>query len=476
MDTVQVDPRIGKSRFGVVADAFLDQEGLPFSSVLPAQDIEQAFARRDAMFGLSDIYSTPVVLWTFMAQALRDGKGASCAAAVADIAQYKHHKGEPVPSGDTGDYCRARAKLDIGALRSLARQAADAMEKAAPQAWLWHGMHAKLVDGFTFTMLDTPNNQRAFPQSKGQRAGVGLPIARACAVLSLATAAIVDLAVGPCKGKRTGETALLRRLYGAFRPGDLAIVDRYFCSYMNMAEFRLRDVHVCARLHQKRLSDFRRGKRLGKDDHLVTWTRPARPEWMSPREYARIPPTMMLRELRFTISTPGCRSRTITVVTTLLDPVLYPKDEIAQLFGFRWNVELDIRHVKQTLHLDHVSCKSPAMVQRHLWVTLLAYNLIRKVIAAAAVLHDKHPRQLGFTLACQEILTSWMILAVDPGRDLVGHWNFVLKRIAANEVANRPGRVEPRVLKRRRHHYPLMRRPRQQLRDELLPTHPTSEP
>lgn len=171
--------------------------------------------------------------------------------------------------------------------------------------------------------------------------------------------------------------------------------------------------------------------------------------------------------MQFTISSPGCRCASLTVVTTLTDPQLYPAEEIAGLFGCRWNVELDIRHIKQTLHLDHVACKSPAMVRRHLWVTLLAFNLIRKVIATAAELHHQLPRQLGFTLACQEILASWMLVSSGACRDLTGHWAGLLARLAANRVADRPGRIEPRVLKRRRHHYPLMQQPRRQLRAKL---------
>ena len=157
----------------------------------------------------------------------------------------------------------------------------------------------------------------------------------------------------------------------------------------------------------------------------------------------------------------------ITVITTLIDPVAYPMEYIAALYGYRWNAELDIRDIKQTLGLDHVRCKSPDMVSRELWVTLLAYNLIRKLIATAATLHGKQPRQLGFTLACQTVLSSWMLLATGLCRDAQQLWRLALERIAANEVANRPGRIEPRVIKRSRDHYPLMHDPRHELRRRL---------
>lgn len=453
--------------FAIVAAPFLQQPGLPFADVLTAQAVERAFADHNALFGQDDIFSTPVVLWAFLAQVLRDGKGAACAAAVADIATYMQQTGSPVPSGDTGDYCRARSKLDLTALRNLVSETARQLQDNADASWLWHGLHAKLIDGFTFTMPDTMENQHEFPQQKTQEPGIGFPIARACAVLSLATAAIHDLNIGPYEGKETGETALLRGMLEVFDKDDIAVFDRYYCSFMMLAILRLRETHFCTRLHQRRPHDFRQGKRLGQDDHLVTWTRPAKPSWMSDAWYQRIPETMTLREVRFQVTVPGRRTEALTVVTSLIDPVAYPREDIAELYGYRWNAELDIRDIKQTLNLDHLRCKSPDMIRRELWVTLLAYNLIRKSIATAAAIHDKQPRQLGFTLACQTILSSWMLLATGACRNERQLWRLALKRIAANEVANRPGRIEPRVLKRRRHRYPLMRKPRQELREKL---------
>lgn len=385
----------GKNPFAVMADSFLQDPGLPFASVLNAETIQRVFQEEDALFGQEDMFSTQLVLWAFLAQTLRDGKGVACAAAVADIATYLLQTGQQPPSGDTGDYCRARAKLKLTALQRLVREASGQLEDQAADAWLWKGLHAKLVDGFTFTMPDTPENQAVFPQPHVQRPGLGFPLARACVVLSLATAGVCDLAVGPYEGKQTGETALLRQLLGTFRPNDVVVFDRYFCSYMMLALLCQQGVHVCVRLHHCRRSDFRQGRRLGPGDHLITWTRPQRPTWMTPEQYAQIPETLTLREVQFHLAIPGCRVETLTVVTTLTDPKMYSRQDIAALYGFRWNAELDIRSIKQTLHLDRVRCKTPAMVRRELWVTLLAYNLIRKVIATAAAVHQKQPRQLA---------------------------------------------------------------------------------
>ncbi len=368
MNTVATPRRRNKNGFDAVAEPFLQGDGLAFSDVLNAEWIQRIFREEKALFGQDDIFSTQIVLWAFLAQTLRDGKGAACAAAVADIATYMLQTGQRPPSGDTGDYCRARAKLGLPALRRLVGESARQLERDADECWLWNGLHAKLVDGFTFTMPDTPENQEAFPQLHAQSPGVGFPIARACTVVSLATACVLDVAVGPYQGKQTGENALLREMRDAFDEGDVAVFDRYYCSFMMLAMLSLGGVQACARLHQRRPIDFRRGRRLGQDDHLITWTRPAKPAWMSDEDYQRIPDTLTLRELRFEVIVPGRRSETITVVTTLTDAEAFTKEDIAELYGFRWNVELDIRAIKQTLGLDHVRCKTQEMVLRELWV------------------------------------------------------------------------------------------------------------
>jgi putative transposase len=459
----------GSSSFRKIVATFLGSGALPFAHILSADRIEQVFAKHDGLFGGYGIYSAAMMVWSFLGQVLRDGKEASCQAAVARVVVYCEHERIAPPTADTGDYCRARAKLSEAALHELGCEAAAEAEAAAKADWLWKDKHAKLIDGFTFTMPDTPKNQAEYPQQKSQKPGVGLPIARVVTILSLATACAMDAALGPYAGKQTGEPALLRQLFGRLGVGDIAVADRYYCSFMMIALLLAQGVHVCARKHQGRHSDFRRGRRLGKYDHLIVWTRPARPEWMDEATYQTIPETLKLREIRFSVIEPGRRTRSIDVITTLTDAEEYTREDIAQLYGFRWNAELDIRSIKSNLNLGHVRCKSPEMVRRELWATLLGYNLIRTTAAAAALLHDKQPRQISFTATCQYVLASWMSLSCGliPVTQLRGHCLAMLRQIAACEVANRPGRLEPRVLKRRRHGYKLMQRPRATLRAEL---------
>ena len=469
MRSVPGSSGIGRGDFQRVVTSFLSQPGLPFASVLSAERIEQIFKRHGNLFGRGQVYTTVVMVWSFLGQVLRDGKESSCQAAVARIAAWNIQQGELPPGSDTGDYCRARGKLSETALHELTSGIAEDMEQQADPAWLWKGHHAKLVDGFTFTMPDTPENQAQYPSPGHQKKGVGFPIVRAVAILSLATACVSDLALRPYSGKQTGETALLRKLLASFQPADVVVADRYYCSFMMVALLLGRGVQTCARMHQKRHVDFRRGRRLGKYDHIIVWTRPQRPKWMNQATYDSIPETLELRELRFTIEQPGRRSHSMTIATTLTDATLYTKEDIAELYGFRWNSELDLRSIKQSLNLAHVRCKSPEMVRKELWTTLLAYNLIRTTAAAAALSHGKQPRQISFTGTCQYVLSSWMLLSgnVLPASEVAIHCRLLLKLISECEVANRPGRIEPRVLKRRRHGYPLMQQPRSILRAKL---------
>ena len=457
----------GSGEFRKIVDSFLLQPDLPFASVLSADRIERIFRKHGNLFGVGRIYSTAVVLWSFLSQVLRDGKEASCQSAVAHIVAYQQRQGQPAPTSDTGNYCRARDKISEAALRDLTIEVAAEVQFQADPKWLWKGRHAKLIDGFTFTMPDTPANQAEYPQQTSQKPGIGFPIARAVAIISLATACTMDLAIGPYSGKETGESALLRSMLGTMGPGDIAVMDRYYCSFMMIALLLAQGTHTCARKHQLRHSDFRRGKRPGKYDHIIQWVRPRRPEWMDEETYAKIPERLQLREIRYNVVEPGRRTKCIDVITTLVDANEYTKEDIAELYGFRWNSELDIRSIKVSLNLGHVRCKSPEMVRREVWTTILAYNLIRTTGASAALIHDKQPRQISFTGTCQYVLASWMQLSLGTINNLGDYCFTMLSQIANCEVANRPGRLEPRLVKMRPKQYKLLQKPRNELKERL---------
>lgn len=459
MYNVSFDDHVGKGSFAKISQTFLDDPSLLFSRALSQETIELVFRKYDGLFG-GTFYNTVFVLWTFLLQTLSDDKSRSCSTAVGRIASFCFALGHRMPDSNSGNYCKARAKLSIDALHELVGLVAKNTENMTPDLWLWKNQHhAKLIDGFTATMPDTSKSQNKYPQHKKQVEGCGFPIMRVCVVLSLATAMVLDAAFAKYQGKQTGESALLRQMFDAFDSDDIAVFDRYCCSYLMLALFEQRGVHVCTRVSASRSVDFRKGKRLGKYDRLVTWTRPRRPEWMSEDVYETIPKTMQLRMIKYSLLCKGRRCKTITVVTTLADPQKYPKEEIAELYGHRWNVELDIRQIKQTLNMDHFRCKSPEMIERELWVTLLAYNLVRKVMCEAANFGSVLPRRLSFTRICAHLLDLRLWL-MDNSNALPE----LLRYFASLLVPSRPDRFEPRVLKRRRHHYPLMNIPRKKLK------------
>ena len=239
-------PVRGSITFQQIADAFLARHGLPFADVLTSEQVERAFARNNGLFGQHGVYSTAIVLWAFLSQLLRDGKEASCQSAVARITSHCLHEGIDPPTHDTGDYCKARAKLSETALHELGTEVAEELQQRADESWLWKSRHAKLIDGFTFTMPDTPKNLAEFPHPRTQKKGVGLPIARAVVILSLATACVMEAVIGPYKGKETGETALLRSMLSSLHAGDIAVFDRCYCSFLMIALLQLQGTDVCA--------------------------------------------------------------------------------------------------------------------------------------------------------------------------------------------------------------------------------------
>ncbi len=376
--------------------------------------------------------------------------------------------GRKPPSDNTGDYCRARAKIPEAVIRRLVLDTAARLEEQVLPKWLWFGHHVKLVDGTTSTAADTPANQHEWPQQSSQAAGLGFPLLRIVVLLSLATAMVCGMAEGPHKGKETGETALFRELLGQLNPGDVLLGDRYYCSYFQIALLQEMGVNFVTRLHQCRTADFRRGRSLGKHDHVVTWSRPTRPEWMDQETYDRMPESLTLRELNVQVQEAGFRVESFVVVTTLVDARKYPRDDIADLYRKRWMAELDIRAIKESMGLDILRCKSPEMVRKELWAGLLTYNLIRHTIAQAALQHGVSPRQLSFTAALQKLAAAWCVLPLVEPCLVESLGKAYMQHVAANQVGDRPDRIEPRAVKRRPKPHDLLMKPRAEARAALL--------
>jgi putative transposase len=447
---------------------FLNDYGLPFADVLPATAVEQAFAEEEVDFGdtTEAVFTPPVMLWGFLSQVLEKDK--SCRAAVQRVMAMRVASGQEPCSLDTGAYCRARAKLPASVLKRLARETGRNLEAQVPEDWLWCGKQVQIVDGTTFTMPDTEDNQKRFPQPSSQGTGTGFPILRMVVLMSLATAGLLDMAFGPYQGKETGETALLRQLLADVPPGTILLADRYYCSYWLVAMAQALGIDVVFRMHQLRDFDFRRGQRLGADDHVVRWNRPQRPKWMDQATYEGMPLTLTVRELRANIGKPGCRTDEIVIATTLTEATTHAKEAIVDLYHERWHVEPDIFAIKQSLGMDHLRCKSSFMIEKELWVHLLGYNLVRKTACQAAQLGDVHPRGVSFT-ATKQLLNAARVQMTQAGpTERIAQALLLLQELSKAQVGNRPGRCEPRVVKRRPKQYKHLREPRATARAKLL--------
>ena len=447
---------------------FLNDDGLPFANVLPAEQVERACQLENVQFGNTSrsVYNPALTLWAFLSQVLDRDK--SCRAAAFRVLVLVLCLDRNPCSTDTGEYCRARAKLTAPLLRRLTYEVGDQLEEAVPEDWLWKGRHVYLADGTTATLPDTAANQAAYPQPGTQKPGLGFPMIRMVVLLSLATAALCGMAFGPYEGKETGETALLRQFIHRLRRGSVLLADRFYCSYFMVALLREQGVDVVFRLHQCRDSDFSRGRCFGPDDHLVVWERPECPEWMDAETYARMPGTLTIREVRKQVGTPGSRVEELVVMTTLVDPEEYSAEEVTDLFHERWHVELDIRSIKVVPGMETLRCKTPAMVEKELWATFLGYNLVRKVSCQAALLAALTPRQISFTGSLQVVRAGWESMTYGRAscRRVLG--GALLVALGKEEVGNRPDRCEPRAVKKRPKKQALLMVPRAEARAALL--------
>ena len=457
-------------RFRLILVSFLQRPDLPFADALSEDAIKKAFDDEDAGFAEDEeaVYTPAITLWAFLSQVLFKDEQRSCVAAVARVIVLLVALERGPCSSNTGAYCRARGKLSETVLRRLAVDLADGCERQLDEAQLWHGRHVQLVDGTTVSMPDTPENQEAYPQPHTQREGLGFPVARVVVVLSLATGMLTDMAMGPYTGKKTGETALLRQRLERFRPGDILLGDRYFCSYFMITLLMELDVDFVTRVHQLRTVNFRRGRRLGKGDHVIAWERPPRPTWMDPQTYDRMPASIEVREVYVRVDVPGFRTESFVVVTTLTNAAAYPKGDIAELYHHRWLAELDIRAIKITMGMDILRCKTPEMVRKEMWTCLLAYNLIRQTMLQSAQKVGVSPRALSFTAAVQSIAANWLVIVLSDDALAALLIDAASVSLAEHVVGNRPGRIEPRAVKRRPKPHDLLTKPRAQARAEMI--------
>jgi hypothetical protein len=425
---------------------FLQDGDLPFTNILTEGVIERALSTLTGW--LDRVFSPLVTLWVFLGQVLRADH--SCRAAVARLIAHRLARGQRPCSAETGAYCQARRRLPETFFAGVACSVGRGLDEQADRRWLWKGRRVYLFDGTTVTMPDTPANQAAYPQVYNQKPGLGF-----------------------CQyaGKGQGEVSLLRRLWDVLRPGDVLLGDRLLANWATLVLLQQRGVEVVGRLNTAhRRADFRRGRRLGADDHLVRWAKPTSIRSLDREAYHALPAFITVRETRIRVRQPGFRTRSIVVVTTLLDPRKATKDDLAALYRARWHNELDLRSLKSAMQMRELRCKTPELVRKEVWAHILAYNLIRTVMAQAAARHGVGPRTISFTGAMQTLEAFQPLLERGAAQDAAGRlrlYHDLLDAIATHRVGDRPDRYEPRVKKRRRNHYGWLTEPRAEMKRKM---------
>jgi hypothetical protein len=427
---------------------FLQDSGLPFTTVLTDDVIAHAMATLGNW--LDRVFPPLVTLWVFLGQVLSADH--SCRAAVARLNAHRAARGLKPSSSHTGAYGQARKRLPEAFFSEAALRTGRALDAGADEGWRWKGRRVYVSDGSSVTMPDTPANQAAYPQPVAQKPGPGFPLARIGAAFSLACGAVVGLGICRYAGQGQSDTGVLRTPLDVFRPGDVVLGDRLMCAWTEMVMLKLRGIDCVCRFTSHRKTDFRRGRRLGVGDHVVEWPKPPKPRTIDREASAALPASLTVRECRVRVGRPGFRTRVLVVATTLLDAGAYAAGDLAQLYRARWNAELDLRSLKQTLQMDVLRCKTPELVRKEIWAHVLAYNLIRAVVAQAAARHAVEPRSISFKGAAQPVEAFQPVLALRGQHAAAARrelYEQLLDAIAGHRVGDRPGRYEPRRRKRK---------------------------
>jgi putative transposase len=449
------------SIFSSLTNEFRNSNSLFFDSQLSEKSINDACRELGQTFR-DRTFSPAITVWMFIGQVLSSDQ--SCRDAIARLNVWRVARGKKPAATETTSYVEARQRLPEQLLLKLARTSGDDCSSHMRSNWQWKDRVVKTVDGSTVTMPDTMDNQREYPQSKSQKPGVGFPIMRIVVIFSLAVGAVLEIAVGKYSGKQVGETSLLRTLLSKILPGEILLADCYYATYWLLATAWQNDFDIVCKSHHRRKIDFRRGIKLGSLDQIVGYPKPRnRPYWMTVEEYEAYPEFIFVRHLRFQVPQPGFRTRTIVIATTMLNSVAYTVADIASLYRQRWQIEIDIRSLKTHMRMEHLRCKSPAMVRKEIYCHLLAYNLVRRAIVKSAKVFDKLPRQLSFKGAVQA-MNAFLHALSARGPNMEEQYQCLLLTISEQTIGDRPDRIEPRRVKRRPKPYKLLNEPRDQAR------------
>ena len=399
--------------------------------------------------------------WCFLWQTLQPHT--SCRAVVRKVQAQLEHQRLQVDE-NTSAYCQARSRLPAHLLTGAFHQSARAAEQRSALIRLFGNRPVKVVDACTFQLPDTPANRKAYPYPAGQKRGCGFPVLKTLAIFSLASGAFLHFATGTW---RTSEGSLLWRLMTTVQPGDIWLGDRVFGAFVFLASLPARQADALFRLHHARKLDLRNATKLGRNDWLVTFHKfpYLRAPYLSARDWMALPDSIQVRVIHAHIPIKGFRTRDLWLVSTLLDPLAYPAEELIALYFRRWEIELSFRDIKTTMGMEALSCRSPAMILKELIVFLIAHNCIRAVMAEAAHTHDVPRQRISFK-GTVDTLRSFLpeLLNAHSLRGFQRLHRRLLQILAFDLLPLRPNRSEPRAVKHRPKPYPLLTKPRRQFK------------
>ncbi len=437
------------------------QLGECFGKFIPNQYLRPA---ESGALSRQRFFSRENTFWAFFSQVL-DADG-GCQEVVRKLQAFAAMKSKPLPSSSTAAYCQARKKLDLPSLGAILQHTSERLQ-AKPGTDRLNGRRVVVVDGTGVSMPDTAENQHVWPQQSSQKPGCGFPQASICACFSLQTGALLSYEVG---NKKSHELPMLRKQWGTFKPGDIFLGDKGFCSYYDLSSFKDRGVDSVITLARRLpATEAESVKVLGKDDLLIQWNKPVRSKASSysQEDWEGLPEMLLLRQIKVTVNQPGFRVDTFYIITTLLDAEEYPASGLADLYFQRWDVELFFRDIKTTMGMDILRCKTPDMVRKEILMHLIAYNCIRCLMVEAAEEKDVRVRRISFKGSVQA-LRQWephLNQAKITRQERDSLIRLLYESIAGNTVADRPGRSEPRAVKRRPKNYQLLTKPRHEMKE-----------
>lgn len=401
-------------------------------------------------------YSNTTTFWAFLGQVL-SGDG-SCADAVARVQEWCREAGLRVPSANTASYAAARGRLPEEMLEGVNARLCAELDRRTPGGHLWRGHVVKAVDGTSAQMPDTAANQEVYPQPSGQAPGCGFPVVQIVGVLNLIHGGWEGIVVGDTS---THEHAAFDALFSYIGEGEILVGDRAYSSYELIGRLRAQGSHFVSRPHPGRKIDFRKGEKIGRDERLVIWVKPAQQpsgSLLARDEWDALPPSMEVRIIRVRGRDREGSRESKYVVSTLLNAAAYPAGEVASLYLHRWDIEVRIRDIKTTMGMEVLRTKSPAMVRKEIQMHMIAYNAVRLLMLKAGVEHGENHRRLSFKGALQVLGNSVESFAGLRGNPVLRarRKEQMLAALAERIVTERPGRSEPRKKKKRPKPYPLL--------------------